>query len=66
VLCFPGSKVVYFYSVLDVCVCVGGGLQVCFGRVVVCFQCVICVFNRGCRVCCGWWWVHGMGFMPFV
>jgi hypothetical protein len=67
VLCFPGSWVVEFCSVLVVCVCVKGGLQVCFGRVVVCFQYVTCEFGMGCRVvCCEWWWVHGMGFMSVV
>ena len=54
-------------SVLVVCVCVERGLHVYFGRVVICFQCDICLVGKGCRVvCCGWWWVHGMGFMSVM
>ena len=63
--------IVWYCAFLDLrlyaIMCVGGGLQVCFGRVVVCFYCVACVFDRGCQVgCFGWWWVHGVGFMSVV
>ena len=58
----------FAFVVVSLLVCLR--IAVCrfvFCRVDFYSQCVTCVLGRGCRVvCCGGWWVQGMGFVSVM
>ena len=62
VLCFLGSYVVYFCSVLAICVCVEGGLQGFLGVSLFVFS-VLLVCSAGVVEMC---FVDGSGFMVWA